>query len=69
MIKSILDPCFVYTPSVHTDIRKTFARLAKAQREAAIVAEAEKRSADELAQAHERAIEAEFARRRMKVIK
>ncbi len=68
-MKSIVDPCFVYTSAIHTDIRKTFARLAKEQREAAAIAEAEKRAADELAQAHERAIEAEFARRRIKAIK
>jgi hypothetical protein len=31
-MKSILDPTFRYTPSVQTDIRKTFARLRREQR-------------------------------------
>ena len=31
-MKSILDPTFRYTPSVHTDIRKTFARIRREQR-------------------------------------
>jgi hypothetical protein len=31
-MKSVLDPTFRYTPSIHTDLRKTFARL---KREAA----------------------------------
>ena len=26
-MKSVLDPTFRYTPSIHTDLRKTFARL------------------------------------------
>jgi plasmid stabilization system protein ParE len=30
--KSILDPSFRYTPSVQTDLRKTFARIRKEQR-------------------------------------
>jgi hypothetical protein len=33
-MKSILDPAFRYTPSVQTDIRKTFARIRRQQREA-----------------------------------
>jgi hypothetical protein len=31
-MKSILDPTFRYTPSVQTDIRKTFARVRREQR-------------------------------------
>jgi len=34
-MKSILDPSFRYTSSVNTDISKTFARIRRAQREAA----------------------------------
>lgn len=30
-MKSILDPSFRYTPSVQTDLRKTFARIRRAQ--------------------------------------
>jgi len=41
MSKSILDPTFRYTSSVNTDIAKTFARIRKAQREAAKVRQAE----------------------------
>ena len=33
-MKSILDPTFRYTPSVQTDIRKTFARIRREQRAA-----------------------------------
>lgn len=33
-MRSILDPTFRYVPSVQTDIRKTFARLRREQREA-----------------------------------
>lgn len=33
-MKSILDPTFVYVPAAHSDIRKTFRRLRKEQREA-----------------------------------
>ena len=33
-MKSILDPTFRYTPSVQTDIRKTFARIRREQRTA-----------------------------------
>jgi len=32
-MKSILDPSFHYTPSVETDIRKTFARIRREQRD------------------------------------
>ena len=45
-MKSILDPEFRYTPSVETDLRKTFARIRREQRrvkEARSVAEAEAR--------------------------
>ena len=45
-MKSILDPEFRYTPSVETDLRKTFARIRREQRrvkEARSVAEAEVR--------------------------
>lgn len=31
-MKSILDPTFCYTPSTHTDIAKTFARIRREQR-------------------------------------
>jgi hypothetical protein len=31
-MKSILDPAFRYTPSVETDLRKTFARIRREQR-------------------------------------
>jgi len=31
-MKSILDPSFHYTPSVETDLRKTFARIRREQR-------------------------------------
>jgi len=33
-MKSILDPTFRYTPSVQTDLRKTFARIRREQRAA-----------------------------------
>lgn len=33
-MKSILDRSFRYTPSVETDLRKTFARIRRRQREA-----------------------------------
>jgi hypothetical protein len=36
-MKSILDPSFKYTPSVSTDIAKTFARIRRMQREDARV--------------------------------
>ncbi len=45
-MKSILDPEFRYTPSVETDLRKTFARVRREQRrqqEAFALAEAEAR--------------------------
>jgi hypothetical protein len=32
-MKSILDPSFRYTPSVQTDVRKTFARIRRELRE------------------------------------
>jgi len=31
-MKSILDPSFQYTPSVNTDLKKTFARVRREQR-------------------------------------
>jgi hypothetical protein len=31
-LKSILDPAFCYTPSLNTDISKTFARIRREQR-------------------------------------
>lgn len=31
-MKSILDPTFRYTPSIHTDLRKTFARIKREAR-------------------------------------
>ena len=45
-MKSILDPAFRYTNSVNTDLAKTFARVRRAQREAAKGA-AQERPADE----------------------
>ena len=33
-MKSILDPSFHYTPSVETDLRKTFARVRREMRKA-----------------------------------
>jgi hypothetical protein len=42
LLKSILDPTFCYTPSLHTDISKTFARIRREQRNGArMVAESE----------------------------
>jgi hypothetical protein len=35
-MKSILDPTFKYTSSLNTDIRRTFARVRRESREAAI---------------------------------
>lgn len=32
-MKSVLDPSFRYTPSVKTDLRKTFARIRRRERE------------------------------------
>lgn len=34
MSRSILDPAFRYVPAVETDLRKTFARVRKEQRDA-----------------------------------
>jgi hypothetical protein len=34
-VKSILDPTFCYTPSLNTDISKTFARIRREQRHGA----------------------------------
>lgn len=34
-MKSILDPAFRYVPSTSTDLRKTFARVRREQRQAA----------------------------------
>ena len=31
-MKSVLDPTFRYTPSTHTDLRKTFARIRREAR-------------------------------------
>jgi len=44
-MKSILDPKFRYRSSVSTDLKKTFARVRRAQREAAKAAE-EAKAAD-----------------------
>ena len=43
-MKSILDPTFRYVPSAETDLRKTFARVRREQRQAT---EAEQRDRDE----------------------
>ena len=40
-MKSILDPSFRYTPSAETDIRKTFARIRREQRQASAIKAAE----------------------------
>ncbi len=40
-MKSILDPTFRYTPSVETDVRKTFARIRRELRAQNIKAPAE----------------------------
>jgi hypothetical protein len=39
-MKSILDPAFRYTPAAKTDLRKTFARIRREQRQAAVEASA-----------------------------
>jgi len=39
-MKSILDPSFRYTPSVSTDLKKTFARIRRMERESQAEAEA-----------------------------
>ena len=39
-MKSILDPSFRYTPSVSTDLKKTFARIRRLERESQAGAEA-----------------------------
>jgi hypothetical protein len=36
-MKSILDSAFRYTPSAQTDLRKTFARLRREQRQAGLM--------------------------------
>ena len=41
-MKSILDPSFRYTPSINTDVRKTFARI---RRELRVKAENEMKAA------------------------
>jgi hypothetical protein len=45
-MKSILDPTFRYTPSVETDVRKTFARIRRESRaqDAKAVADAPNRT-------------------------
>lgn len=40
-MKSILDPSFRYTPSVSTDLKKTFARIRRMEREMQAQAEAQ----------------------------
>ena len=35
-MKSVLDPTFRYTPSIHTDLRKTFARIKREARAQAV---------------------------------
>lgn len=37
-VKSILDPTFRYTPSANTDLRKTFARIRREQKNRAKLA-------------------------------
>lgn len=38
-MKSILDPSFCYTPSLYTDVRKTFERVRRELRQAATLRE------------------------------
>lgn len=45
-MKSILDPTFRYVPSVETDLRKTFARVRREQRDEARKVAADKAEAD-----------------------
>jgi hypothetical protein len=45
-MKSLLDPSFRYTPSIRTDIRKTFARIRK---EAQVRQDGARQSRDEAA--------------------
>jgi len=40
-MKSILDPSFRYTPSVSTDLKKTFARIRRMERESQAQVEAQ----------------------------
>ena len=45
-MKSILDPSFRYVKSTDTDIRKTFARIRREQREQAVERRRSRRPAD-----------------------
>lgn len=45
-MKSILDPSFRYTNSVETDLRKTFARVRREQKAAAIQQASERAAAN-----------------------
>lgn len=38
-MKTIFDPAFRYTPSFNTDLKKSFARIRRAQREETVKAE------------------------------
>jgi uncharacterized protein related to proFAR isomerase len=42
-MKSILDPSFKYTPSISTDVRKTFAKVRRRERLKATQKEEQKR--------------------------
>jgi hypothetical protein len=54
-VKSILDPTFRYVSSVDTDLRKTFARIRREQREIAQAkAEQEAREANKVAPINQR---------------
>jgi len=44
-MKSILDPSFQYTPSIETDVRKTFARIRR-ELKSALVRRSQRGSAD-----------------------
>lgn len=53
-MKSVLDPTFRYTSAVHTDIRRTFARIRFEQEQARRKQEAhDRREADERAPAND----------------
>ena len=49
-MKSILDPSFRYTPSTHTDLRKTFARLRREARGQPVQHDGERPPASNVAQ-------------------
>jgi hypothetical protein len=52
-MKSILDPSFCYTSSTNTDVRKTFDRVRRELREAAIASVRNQRTSNVLALARD----------------